>query len=82
MSAAAVPRRKGIAKRPLHRGKALRWLFDPMVKLAREITIAIVAEYSPEEMQGITLPGGVASFLGVCLNLPSHVVGIPGNPTR
>jgi hypothetical protein len=44
------PARTGIANLPLHYGKAPRWLFDRMVKLAREITIAIVADYGPEEM--------------------------------
>jgi hypothetical protein len=44
------PRRTGIANLPLHGGKAPRWLFDRMVPLAREITIAIVSEYGPEEM--------------------------------
>jgi hypothetical protein len=43
-------RRTGIANLPLHHGRAPRWLFDRMVKLAREITIAIVAEYGPGEM--------------------------------
>ena len=43
-------RRTGIANLPLHHGKAPRWLFDRMVKLAREITIAIVVEYGPDEM--------------------------------
>ena len=42
--------RTGIANLPLHYGKAPRWLFDRMVKLAREITIAIVTEYGAEEM--------------------------------
>jgi len=42
--------RTGIANLPLHYGQAPRWLFDRMVKLAREITIAIVADYGPEEM--------------------------------
>ncbi len=42
--------RTGIANLPLHHGKAPRWLFDRMVKLAREITIAIVADFGPEEM--------------------------------
>ena len=44
------PRRTGIANLPLHHGRAPRWLFDRMVKLAREVTIAIVADYGPEEM--------------------------------
>jgi uncharacterized protein len=46
----SAPRRTGVANLPLHYGKAPRWLFDRMVPLAREITIAIVSEYGPEEM--------------------------------
>ncbi|MBM4452735.1 MAG: DUF763 domain-containing protein, partial [Chloroflexi bacterium] len=42
--------RTGIANLPLHYGKAPRWLFDRMTKLAREITIAITAEFGPVEM--------------------------------
>ncbi|MFC1965174.1 DUF763 domain-containing protein, partial [Chloroflexota bacterium] len=45
-----IPTRTGIANLPLHYGKAPRWLFDRMVKLAREITVAIVDEFGPEEM--------------------------------
>lgn len=50
MSSGAIPRRTGIANLPLHYGKVPPWLFERMVKLAREITIAIVTEYGPEEM--------------------------------
>ena len=50
MSAAINPTRTGIANLPLHYGKAPRWLFDRMVKLAREITVAIVADFGSEEM--------------------------------
>jgi len=42
--------RTGIANLPLHYGKAPRWLFERMVKLAREITIVIVADFGTEEM--------------------------------
>jgi hypothetical protein len=42
--------RTGLAHLPLHHGKAPRWLFDRMTKLAREMSIAIVAEFGPEEM--------------------------------
>ena len=35
---------------PLHGGKAPAWLFSRMVKLSREITTHIAAEYGPEEM--------------------------------
>jgi hypothetical protein len=50
MSAGAIPRRTGIANLPLHYGRVPPWLFDRMVKLAREITIAIVADFGAEEM--------------------------------
>jgi hypothetical protein len=46
----AIPKRTGIANLPLHYGRVPPWLFDRMVKLAREITIAIVADFGPEEM--------------------------------
>ncbi|MDP2932118.1 MAG: DUF763 domain-containing protein [Chloroflexota bacterium] len=42
--------RTGVANLPLHYGKAPRWLFDRMVKLAREITIVVVSDFGPEEM--------------------------------
>ncbi|MBU2536148.1 MAG: DUF763 domain-containing protein [Chloroflexi bacterium] len=45
-----VPTRTGIAHLPLHYGKAPPWLFQRMIKLAREITLAIVADFGPEEM--------------------------------
>ena len=44
------PRRTGIANLPLHGGKAPPWLFERMVKLAREITIVIVSDFGPDEM--------------------------------
>jgi len=47
---ATIPTRTGIANLPLHYGRVPPWLFDRMVKLAREITIAIVAEFGSEEM--------------------------------
>jgi len=42
--------RTGIANLPLHHGKAPRWLFERMRKLAREITIVIVQDFGPEEV--------------------------------
>ena len=42
--------RTGVTNLPLHYGKAPRWLFDRMTRLAREITIAIAAEFGPQEM--------------------------------
>ena len=50
MPAITIPTRTGIANLPLHYGKVPPWLFDRMVKLAREITIAIVADFGSEEM--------------------------------
>jgi len=50
MSATTIPRRTGIANLPLHYGRVPPWLFDRMVKLAREITIAIISDFGPEEM--------------------------------
>ncbi len=42
--------RTGIAHLPLHYGKVPPWLFDRMVKLAREIVISIVSEFGSGEM--------------------------------
>lgn len=42
-------KRTGIVNLPLHGGKAPRWLFDRMVKLAGGITEALVYEYGQEE---------------------------------
>ena len=42
--------RTGTAQLPLHGGRAPAWLFTRMVKLAREITIHVAAEYGPDEM--------------------------------
>jgi hypothetical protein len=43
-------KRTGVANLSLHYGKAPRWLFESMVKLAREITIVIVSDFGPDEM--------------------------------
>jgi hypothetical protein len=45
-----VPRRTGIANLPLHYGQAPPWLFIRMTKLAREIIIAMRADFGPEEI--------------------------------
>ncbi|HHH36119.1 MAG TPA: DUF763 domain-containing protein [Gammaproteobacteria bacterium] len=42
--------RTGYAQLPLHGGKAPRWLFQRMVRLAREITVHVVSEYGSHEM--------------------------------
>jgi len=50
MSATIIPTRTGIANLPLHYGKVPPWLFERMVKLAREIIIAIIADFGSEEV--------------------------------
>jgi len=50
MSGFGKPSKTGVANLPLHYGKAPPWLFQRMVKLAREITIVIVSEFGPSEM--------------------------------
>lgn len=42
--------RTGYAHLPLHGGKAPRWLFSRMVKLAREMTCLIVSEHGADEL--------------------------------
>src|SRR5512140_1532933 len=42
--------RSGLAHLPLHTGRAPAWLFGRMVRLAREVTTHIVAEYGSDEM--------------------------------
>ena len=42
--------RTGIAHLPLHYGAAPRWLFERMVRLARQITLVLVEEYGSQEV--------------------------------
>jgi len=70
------PSRTGIANLPLHYGKAPRWLFERMVPLAREITIAIVSEYGPEEMlRRLSHPYWFQAF-GCVLGFDWHSSGV------
>lgn len=41
--------RSGVANLPLHGGRAPRWLFKRMVKLAGAVTDSIIYEYGPDE---------------------------------
>lgn len=69
-------KRTGIANLPLHPGKAPRWLFQRMVPLAREITIAIVSEYGPEEMlRRLSHPYWFQAF-GCILGFDWHSSGV------
>lgn len=72
----ATPKRTGIANLPLHHGKAPRWLFDRMVPLAREITIAIISDYGPEEMlRRLSHPYWFQAF-GCILGFDWHSSGV------
>ena len=42
--------KRGIATFTLDTGRCPRWLFERMVKLAREITIVIVTDFGPQEL--------------------------------
>jgi hypothetical protein len=42
--------RSGTAHLPLHSGRAPAWLFSRMIRLSREITTHVVAEYGSDEM--------------------------------
>ena len=68
--------RTGIANLPLHYGKAPRWLFDRMVKLAREITIAIVADFGAEEMLRRLADPYWFQSLGCILGFDWHSSGV------
>jgi len=73
---AAGPTRTGIANLPLHYGKAPRWLFNRMVKLAREITIVIVTDFGPEEMlKRLSHPYWFQAF-GCILGFDWHSSGV------
>ncbi len=72
----AIPARTGIANLPLHYGKAPRWLFERMVPLAREITVAIVTDFGPEEMlRRLSHPHWFQSF-GCILGFDWHSSGV------
>lgn len=69
-------RKTGVANLPLHSGKAPRWLFDRMKKLAGEITKAIIEEYGPEEMlKRLSDPFWFQSF-GCALAFDWHSSGV------
>ena len=76
MSTPIGPRRTGIANLPLHDGKAPPWLFQRMVKLAREITIVIVSDFGPDEMlQRLSHPYWFQAF-GCVLGFDWHSSGL------
>jgi hypothetical protein len=68
--------RTGIAYLPLHGGKAPPWLFSRMVKLSREITIAIIDEFGPQEiLRRLSNPFWFQAF-GCVLGFDWHSSGV------
>jgi len=71
-----VSQHTGIANLPLHSGKAPAWLFERMVKLAREIVIAVVSEFGTEEiLRRLSDPFWFQSF-GCVLGFDWHSSGV------
>jgi len=72
----AAPVRTGVANLPLHYGKAPPWLFQRMVKLAREITIVIVSDFGSAEMlRRLSHPYWFQAF-GCVLGFDWHSSGV------
>src|SRR5215218_7425807 len=68
--------RSGTAHLPLHGGRAPAWLFSRMVRLAREITAHIVAEYGSEEvLRRLSDPHWFQAF-GCVLGFDWHSSGV------
>ncbi len=66
----------GTASLPLHHGSTPRYLFDRMVRLAREITLTIVAEYDVlEMMRRLSDPFWFQAF-GCVLGFDWHSSGV------
>lgn len=66
----------GTAHLPLHGGKAPPWLFNRMAKLAREITVAVVLNFGPDEfLKRISHPYWFQSF-GCILGFDWHSSGV------
>lgn len=80
MSAVPISTKTGIANLPFHYGKAPRWLFDRMVKLARGQALNLVAGESDSARTTITdivtneKPDNILAELKrlKTLDLPSH----------
>ncbi|MDD5126563.1 MAG: DUF763 domain-containing protein [Dehalococcoidales bacterium] len=72
----AAPYKTGVANLPLHYGKAPPWLFQRMVKLAREITIVIVSDFGAAEMlRRLSHPYWFQAF-GCVLGFDWHSSGV------
>lgn len=68
--------RTGTANLPLHGGKAPRWLFTKMTRLAREIAVHIVSEYEAAELlRRLSDPHWFQAF-GCVLGFDWHSSGV------
>lgn len=68
--------RTGVANLPLHYGSAPRWLFEKMTRLGKEITLAIIYEFSPKVfLERLSDPFWFQSF-GACLGFDWHSSGV------
>lgn len=69
-------RHTGFASLPLHSGRAPRWLFSRMVRLAREILVFIVSEYDAQEvLRRLSDPCWFQAF-GCVLGFDWHSSGV------
>jgi len=68
--------RTGTANLPLHGGRAPRWLFQRMSRLAREITIAVVSDGGPELMLRKLSDPFWFQALGCALGFDWHSSGV------
>jgi len=68
--------KRRVAQLPLHSGKAPRWLFQRMTKLAGAVTMAIVEEFGPAEMlRRLSDPWWFQAF-GCVLGFDWHSSGV------
>lgn len=74
-------RRTGIATLPLHGGRAPAWLFSRMVRLARQITLAVVGEFGAAEMLRRLADPCWFQALGCVLGFDWHSSGLTTTTT-
>src|SRR5918992_1296044 len=76
-----MSRRTGLAHLPLHSGKAPPWLFSRMTRLARAISVHIVADRGPEELlRRLSDPFWFQAF-GCVLGFDWHSSGVTTTAT-
>lgn len=68
--------RTGIANLPLHQGRAPFWLFEKMTRLAREISLAIISEFSSQTFLAKLADPYWFQSLGAVLGFDWHSSGL------